>query len=97
VRRREFIGGIAGSLATAPFLAIRRAEDIAPAIEALNGQANALYVVGDALVVANQARIITLALGAHLPVIFNNRDYVQAGGLMSYGRTTRISSAAPPN
>jgi putative tryptophan/tyrosine transport system substrate-binding protein len=66
-------------------LAIRRAEDIAPAIEALNGQANALYVVGDALVVANQARIITLALGAHLPVIFNNRDYVQAGGLMSYG------------
>jgi putative ABC transport system substrate-binding protein len=66
-------------------LAIRGADDIAPAIESLNGQANALYVVGDALVVANQARIIALALGAHLPMIFNNRDYVQAGGLMSYG------------
>jgi putative ABC transport system substrate-binding protein len=66
-------------------LAIRGADDIAPAIESLNGQADALYVVGDALVVANQARIIALALGAHLPMIFNNRDYVQAGGFMSYG------------
>jgi len=27
----------------------------------------------------------TLALGAHLPTTFNTRDYVQAGGLMSYG------------
>jgi putative ABC transport system substrate-binding protein len=39
----------------------------------------------DALVVANRTRIITLALGARLPTIFNVRDYVQAGALMSYG------------
>ena len=39
----------------------------------------------DALVAANRTRIITLALGARLPTIFNTRDYVQAGGLMSYG------------
>ncbi|MGC2159574.1 MAG: ABC transporter substrate binding protein, partial [Pseudolabrys sp.] len=30
-------------------------------------------------------RIITLALGARWPTIFNTRDYVQAGGLISYG------------
>ena len=30
---------------------IRRAEDIAPAFEALKGRAEALYVVGDALVI----------------------------------------------
>src|SRR5215472_7176095 len=44
-----------------------------------------LYVVNNALVNANRARIITLALGARLPTIFNTRDHVQAGGLMSYG------------
>jgi putative tryptophan/tyrosine transport system substrate-binding protein len=66
-------------------LAIHRAEDIAPAFEALNAQAEALYVVNDALVNTNRTRIITLALGARLPTIFNTRDHVQAGGLMSYG------------
>jgi putative tryptophan/tyrosine transport system substrate-binding protein len=66
-------------------LAIRRAEDIAPAFEALKPQADALYVVNNALVNANRTRIITLALGARLPTIFNTRDHVQAGGLMSYG------------
>ena len=70
-------------------LAIRKTEDIAPAFEALNAQgdahADALYVVNDALVNANRTRIITLALGARLPTIFNTRDHVQAGGLMSYG------------
>jgi putative ABC transport system substrate-binding protein len=70
-------------------LAIRRAEDIAPAFEALNAQsdtqADALYVVGDQLVGANRTRIITFALGARLPTIFNTHHFVQAGGLMSYG------------
>ena len=66
-------------------LEIRRAEDIAPAFEALKAQADALYVVGDALIAANRTRIITLSLSARLPTIFNARDYVQAGGLMSYG------------
>jgi putative ABC transport system substrate-binding protein len=66
-------------------LEIRRAEDIAPAFEALKAQADALYVVSTALINANRTRIITLALGARLPTIFNARDGVQAGGLMSYG------------
>ena len=35
--------------------------------------------------IANLTRIITLALGARLPAIYSYRDYVQAGGLMSYG------------
>jgi putative ABC transport system substrate-binding protein len=41
--------------------------------------------VVDALVVANRDRIIRLALGARLPTILISCDYVQAGGLMSYG------------
>jgi len=66
-------------------LEIRRAEDIAPAFEALKAQADALYVVVDQLVVANRTRILTLALGARLPTIFSTRDFVPAGGFMSYG------------
>jgi len=64
---------------------IRRAEDIAPAFEALKNQADALYVVVDALITANRTRIITFALTARLPMMLNTRDYVQAGALISYG------------
>ena len=66
-------------------LEIRRAQDIVPVFMEL--KADALYVVGGALVSANRTRIITLALGARLPSIFFDRDYVQAGGLMSYGES----------
>jgi putative ABC transport system substrate-binding protein len=66
-------------------LEIRRAEDIVPAFEAMKDRAQALYVCPDALVNANHARINTLALGAHLPTMHPFRDYLGAGGLMSYG------------
>jgi putative ABC transport system substrate-binding protein len=66
-------------------LEIRRAEDIAPAFEALKGRSEALYVVGDAVVMTHRVRINTLALAARLPTSFNYREYVEAGGLMSYG------------
>jgi putative tryptophan/tyrosine transport system substrate-binding protein len=71
-------------LDVAPF-EIRRAEDIAPAFEALKGRAEALYVVGDALVTTHRIRINTLALAARLPTIHVVRESVEAGGLMSYG------------
>jgi putative tryptophan/tyrosine transport system substrate-binding protein len=66
-------------------LEVRRAEDIAAAFEAVKAQADALYVVVDQLIVANRTRIFTFALGARLPTIFSTRDFVQAGGFMSYG------------
>jgi putative ABC transport system substrate-binding protein len=66
-------------------LGIRRAEDIAPAFEALKPPADALYVVVDQLIVANLAQILTLALGARLPTMFSTREFVKAGALMSYG------------
>ena len=64
---------------------IRRAEDVDPAFESLKTQADAIYIVGDALISANRKQIIMLALGARLPSVFNTRDYIQAGGFMSYG------------
>ncbi|HKH01941.1 MAG TPA: ABC transporter substrate-binding protein, partial [Bradyrhizobium sp.] len=64
---------------------IRRAEDIASAFEALTSRADALYVVIDPLINTNRIRINTLALSARLPTIHGFREYVEAGGLMSYG------------
>ena len=64
---------------------IRRPEDIAPALESLNGRAEALYVCNDPLVTTNRIRINTLALSMRLPTIYNVREFVEAGGLMSYG------------
>jgi putative ABC transport system substrate-binding protein len=66
-------------------LEISRAEDIEPAFAALKGGTNALYVVGDPLTRANANSIVTLALGARVATIFPTRDFVQAGGLLSYG------------
>jgi len=64
---------------------IRRAEDITAAIEALKGHADALYVVGDPLTDANRIGINTLSLGARLPAMYIAKEYVEAGGLISYG------------
>jgi len=66
-------------------LEIRRTEDIAPAFESLQHQADALYVVVDGLVAANRTRIFTLATSAQLPTIVNTREHAKAGALMSYG------------
>jgi putative ABC transport system substrate-binding protein len=66
-------------------LEVRRAEDIAPAFETLKGRAEALYVCSDPLVFTNRIRINTLALAARLPTMHGLREYVEAGGLMSYG------------
>jgi putative ABC transport system substrate-binding protein len=100
-RRLVTIGNVGNSLAVlemsevqaaaarfgleAAALEIRRAEDIAPAFETLRGGADALYVVADPLVNTNRARIHTLAMGARLPAIYNAKEHVEAGGLMSYG------------
>jgi putative tryptophan/tyrosine transport system substrate-binding protein len=64
---------------------IRRAEEIAPLFEAFKGPTDALYVVADPLMNTNRIRISTSALGARLPTMHGVRDYVEAGGLMSYG------------
>jgi putative ABC transport system substrate-binding protein len=66
-------------------LVIQRADDIAPAFEGVKAKADALYVAIDQLMVANLTRILDLALGTRLPTVFSTRDFVRAGGFMSYG------------
>jgi len=66
-------------------LEIRRAEDITGTFPALKAGSQALYVCTSPLVNANHARINTLALGARLPTMHGVRDFLGAGGFMSYG------------
>ena len=63
---------------------VRRGEDIASAIAAIKGEAQALYVVGDALVNTNRDRINSMALEARLPTMHGFREIVAAGGLISF-------------
>jgi putative ABC transport system substrate-binding protein len=48
-------------------------------------RADSLIVLPAAGVLANRARIITLTIKNKLPAMFWRRDFVDAGGLMSYG------------
>jgi len=64
---------------------ILRVEDIASTFDALKGRADALYVCADPLMNTHRVRINTLALGVRLPTMHGFREYVEAGGLMSYG------------
>jgi putative tryptophan/tyrosine transport system substrate-binding protein len=63
----------------------RRTEEITPALEPLKDRVEALYVVGDPLMNLNRMRINTFALAARLPTMYVQREYVESGGLMSYG------------
>jgi putative ABC transport system substrate-binding protein len=44
-----------------------------------------LYVAGGALMFANQKRIVGFALKSRLPSMYFRREFVEGGGLMSYG------------
>lgn len=64
---------------------IRQAGDFESAIEKIRDRADALYVATDPLVFNNRILINRLAQDARLPTIYGAREYVDAGGLISYG------------
>ena len=64
---------------------VRKTEDIVPALESLRGRVDALYICTDPLLTTHRVRINTLAVAEKLPTMYPFREYVQAGGLMSYG------------
>jgi putative tryptophan/tyrosine transport system substrate-binding protein len=64
---------------------VRRPEDIAPAVESLKDGVDALYVISDPVIITNRIRINTLALRARIPTMHSLREYVEVGGLISYG------------
>ena len=64
--------------------------EIETAFEAfVSERVGAVMVPGDAALLVHRRRIAELALQAKLPSMFVNREYVEAGGLMSYGENLR--------
>jgi putative ABC transport system substrate-binding protein len=65
--------------------AVRRAEDVDPTLEAIKARADALYVIPVPLLFTQRVRINNFAITARLPTMHSVREYVEAGGLISYG------------
>jgi putative ABC transport system substrate-binding protein len=67
-------------------LDVRAAADIDQFFETASRQGvDALLVGSDTLVQTNQALVIRLAAAHRMPAIYTFRDFVEAGGLVSYG------------
>jgi putative tryptophan/tyrosine transport system substrate-binding protein len=64
--------------------------------DAAKARSAALAVTANALYVSNQKQIVNLAVKNRLPAIFERRDFVESGGMMSYGpdRVERYRRAA---
>jgi putative ABC transport system substrate-binding protein len=70
----------------AQLLDVRRTEDIGPAFErAARDRADAMLVGRGAVALHNARQIAELAIRSRLPTMFPSRDFVELGGLMSYG------------
>jgi putative ABC transport system substrate-binding protein len=68
------------------FVGARTPEEIDPAFSGVSrAHAQALYVIGDPFAFAHRMTISKLALKARLPAVSGVRQFVDAGGLMSYG------------
>jgi putative ABC transport system substrate-binding protein len=83
--------------ATLQPLAVRNPDELEQAFAtAARGGAGALIVFTHGFAVLNQERIIELAARQRLPTMYGWRDFVQKGGLMSYGPNipTMIRKAA---
>ena len=71
---------------TLQYLQAKASTDFDSAFEAVSKQhANALLVFPDALTMAHRVRIAEFAAKSRLPSMFGWKEYVEAGGLMSYG------------
>jgi putative ABC transport system substrate-binding protein len=68
----------------------RNADEFSSAFATLTkGRAQAVMVTSDVLFNLNRDKIAALAIGHRLPSMFGVREYVEAGGLMSYGESFR--------
>jgi putative ABC transport system substrate-binding protein len=71
---------------TVRFWEVRDADGLEKVFAALNKQRpDGLYVDQAPRIRPNQKRIVDFALKSRLPSVYENREYVDEGGLMSYG------------
>jgi putative tryptophan/tyrosine transport system substrate-binding protein len=63
----------------------RTREELEPALAAAHARADALIVFDDPVLWSHRARLVDLAARRRLPVMYGYREFVDEGGLMSYG------------
>jgi putative tryptophan/tyrosine transport system substrate-binding protein len=65
---------------------VRRADDLSGAFEAIvAAQADGILALEDSMLVSHRARIVQSVARARLPAMYAFRQFVDAGGLISYG------------
>src|SRR5262245_8046898 len=71
---------------------VRLPDDLDAAFHSLaRERVEAVLVLQDPMSLAERRRIAMLAMAARLPTMFGFREYVEAGGLMSYGLDLRAN------
>jgi putative ABC transport system substrate-binding protein len=77
----------AGALrVTLQALELRSLDDFEPAFSAIKGErANAVIVLRNPLTTTHRTRIVDFAAKSRLPAMYGDKEFVDAGGLMSYG------------
>jgi putative tryptophan/tyrosine transport system substrate-binding protein len=67
-------------------LGVREPNDFGTAFAAMTRERpDALFLVADALTVLNRKRVLDFAEMHHIPAMYESGNFVQGGGLMSYG------------
>ena len=70
----------------AQLLDVRKPEDIVRAFDPAIAQgADAIFVQNDTVTLTNRGQVVELAAKHRLPAMYNNRQWIDAGGLMAYG------------
>ena len=69
------------------YLDVKSPQDIEKAFQAAAGGANAVLVLGSPFLLSHRVTVVDLAAKNRLPTIYYSTDFVEDGGLMSYGVT----------
>ena len=70
----------------AQLLDVRKSEDIVQAFDtAIAQRADAILVANDTVTLANRGQVVELAAKHRMPAMYHAREFVDAGGLMTYG------------
>ena len=70
----------------AQLLDVQKPEDIVRAFHtAIAGRTDAILVGNDSVTLTNRRQVVELAAKHRLPAMYNNKEFIDAGGLMTYG------------
>jgi putative ABC transport system substrate-binding protein len=79
------VAATASGLTLQPVVEVRRGADFEQAFATISdAPPDALVVLGDRFLLAHRTRIVEFAAARRLPAMYPYREYVDAGGLMSY-------------